>query len=351
MPRKPEKPKAYTNGPGWFVRYTFQGKRRDHALYNDDAERVTTARGAAAAVDHMWALMGKGIDPRPEGATVKGLVADYLKALKNAPRTIEEKRRMLGLFSAWAAERKIPSAREVSDRDAAAYLDGLPGGPRWRNLTRSYLSHAWGWAKLPNVWEQTEAAKVERRRKPTIAPVTWERIERAAHPHHRLMFRFHFATGMRPGEVCALRWADLDLGRGLVTVFTLKGMKERLIPLPEDLTLELTLLAAWLACYQAITGRGVLGGAVFINRLGKRFQPTPYNKELRSTCDRASVPRVNAHMFRHTAITEWLQGGMDLGTARDLAGHHSIAVTDIYSHASAELAREVVGKRAKKKPH
>ena len=50
-----------------------------------------------------------------------------------------------------------------------------------------------------------------------------------------IMFRFYYCCGMRNDEVCSLKTADIDLQKGIITIYDGKNNKDRLVYLPDDL--------------------------------------------------------------------------------------------------------------------
>jgi site-specific recombinase XerD len=68
------------------------------------------------------------------------------------------------------------------------------------------------------------------------------------------------------------------------------------------------------------------------------------SKGLRAVFRRAGIYKRDCllQILRHTAATEWLAGGADLATVKDLLGHVDISTTQIYFHATETRKREAV---------
>ena len=64
-------------------------------------------------------------------------------------------------------------------------------------------------------------------------------------------------------------------------------------------------------------------------------------RDLQRIGDRANVPRVTVHAFRHTFVSRLLESGASVADIRDLVGHANIALTvEIYGHLTQDhLAR------------
>ncbi|MDD3312383.1 tyrosine-type recombinase/integrase [Pseudodesulfovibrio sp.] len=137
-----------------------------------------------------------------------------------------------------------------------------------------------------------------------------------------------FATGMRVGELCALRSEDVDLGAGNVRI-TGKGRRERIVPLcGVEVTAALTehLRYADPSC-------------------GHLFRIT--DQQVRSFLSRyaargAAGKHVTPHMFRHTVATMLLGNGVDIRNIQVLLGHSSIGVTEIYAHVNEACQRKAI---------
>jgi site-specific recombinase XerD len=135
-------------------------------------------------------------------------------------------------------------------------------------------------------------------------------------------------------EACGLDVDELDLPRGRVAVWG-KGGKQRTVPLSDPAVAS---LRRWLA-----DGREHLatpdspGGAVFLNRRGRRLTP----RDARRIVDRRAGAPTHPHALRHTFATHLLDGGADLRVVQELLGHSDVATTQRYTHVSKERLRTV----------
>jgi integrase len=166
----------------------------------------------------------------------------------------------------------------------------------------------------------------------------------------RVKLALAVATGLRAGELWALRWHHLDFERGEVKVETrvdafgdedvtktAAGM--RIVPLAQSVILT---LKEW----KLRTKYKKLGDLVFPNRDGsytnhdnmvkRKFAPLfglvakKYQEEQRN-----SLPpeRFNWHALRHFAVSCWIEADLKPKTVQTFAGHSSLQVTmDRYGH-------------------
>jgi integrase len=164
-------------------------------------------------------------------------------------------------------------------------------------------------------------------------------------------------TGLRLGEALGLRWGDLDLERGTLTVQralqrqTGKGL---VIVDPKSAssrrTIELTSIAVTaLSRYREkwLDRRAVLGpewrgtDAVFVSDVGTPLDPTNVTHRFGRTVKAAGLRKVRVHDLRHTAATLALQQGVNPKVVQEMLGHSSITLTlGTYSHVLQPMKRE-----------
>lgn len=156
------------------------------------------------------------------------------------------------------------------------------------------------------------------------------------------------STGMRRGEVLALRWKDIDLDRASLQVaqvveetkagISLKEPKtdrsRRTIALPARLVQELRSHRGALAAQRLKLGLGKdEQDLVFPTWDGRMRSPRPFSKEFAREADAAGVGHVTFHGLRHTHITHLLRSGVPVHVVSTRAGHANPSVTlNIYAH-------------------
>lgn len=154
-------------------------------------------------------------------------------------------------------------------------------------------------------------------------------------------------TGMRRGEVAALRWTSVDLDTGVLRV------EESVIPVRGELMFTppktkkgirvLTLDSGTLAVMKAHRKRQAerqlaLGpawedtGRVFTREDGSVLHPDKLSKRFDVWVRRSGLPRITFHGLRHTWATMAMEKGIHTKVVSDRLGHANISVTlDIYS--------------------
>lgn len=152
--------------------------------------------------------------------------------------------------------------------------------------------------------------------------------------------------GMRAGEICGLRWADVDLDhcvihilqaynevRGKTTQDTPKNDKTRQVAFPRALV---PLFEHHKRDYVRRASRGTKAGTwkehglVFPGRSGMPMNPNSLRHQLHDLTDAAKLPPITTHMLRHTAGKFYTDiqtpdnvTGAILGHAPDITGHYA----------------------------
>jgi integrase len=167
-------------------------------------------------------------------------------------------------------------------------------------------------------------------------------------------------TGMRIGEACALRWADLDLEAGSLHVRqTLKPVPGKGLMLGEVKTehsrRRIVLAPATVQALRVHQQRQAFlrklagdawqeHGLVFCTRAGGPLGIGSVTFAKDRALAAAGLPRVRTHDLRHTAATYLLSQGVHPRVVQDLLGHSTITLTmDTYSHVLPSLHQEVAG--------
>lgn len=142
--------------------------------------------------------------------------------------------------------------------------------------------------------------------------------------------RLMLETGMRAGEVIALRTDDVDRDRRLVTIRRGKGGKGRIAPISVQCAAAIDrYIRARRSHRLADTSTLWLGAA------GKTFGYTGLDKTLKERAQVAGITGFHLHLMRHTAATRWLRAGGSEGGLMAVAGWSSREMLDRYTGASA----------------
>ena len=149
-------------------------------------------------------------------------------------------------------------------------------------------------------------------------------------------------TGIRRGELLGLRWSDVDLKAGMLTVNQAmqrtKGELEFKSPKTKTsrrtITLPTMTVEALQAHYKAqLEDRMKLGlgrdphGLVFTRADGKPSDPDSLSKAFERLVIKAKVTPITLHGLRHTHISHLLMDGVHVKVVSERAGHANVNIT------------------------
>lgn len=160
-------------------------------------------------------------------------------------------------------------------------------------------------------------------------------------------------TGLRIGELCALRWKDIDLEKRILTVnktlqriqckngkkFTKLELTDpksetskRVIPIPES-------IIALLKKFVGKTNEFILSGTE------KPVEPRTLQYRFAKILKNGNLPSIHFHTLRHMFASKCIQLGFDVKSLSEILGHSSVEITlNRYVHSSFEQKSEFMNK-------
>lgn len=193
---------------------------------------------------------------------------------------------------------------------------------------------------------------------------------------HRLGFAilFDLATGLRIGELCALKWSDVNFNKQTIKISrTLQRIKKsigekvseggntailegnvktnsgfREIPIPDNVFSMLmqhkAIQEQEKMCYAGIYQDN---GYIFAMPMGTCVEPHTMRDALNYLLAAAGIEHANFHALRHTFATRAIENGVNVKTLSDILGHSQVQITmDLYCHTSLDLMRDSMNKLA-----
>jgi integrase len=165
------------------------------------------------------------------------------------------------------------------------------------------------------------------------------------------------SSGARRGELLALRWSDIDLDRGALSI-------ERCIVRVGDslleqgtkthqsrrISLDSGTITSLQLHYQQATERARLAGSTISSKSfvfshtvdgSTPWHPDSTSRAFRRICEQAGVTSVRLHDLRHYVATRLLTAGVDVRTVAGRLGHRNPSTTlNVYSHFVPETDKE-----------
>lgn len=349
-------------------RVTKDGVVRYLARYHDgDRVRSRTFATLDEAEDHLRGIgrakrSGRYV-PTAEW-TVAEVVSDYLERGRDRwkPNTYATYQTILHQVI-------VPSigkdrVTELTARRCQHWIDGLTRtySPARIEIIRAVLTGALKEAVRMDVLPANPLAGVRMPRKRRADRQTWHAADVAAimraskpEPMMHAYYAVALTTGMRPGEIRALMWDDIDLDAGRVIVRrsmtrdehyrpvvgdTTKTGRVRVVAVPDRAVLALRRYRAEQTERRLRTEHWADTGLVFDRGDGHVMAQQTFARHHRAMCDRAGVPYTSPHGMRHAAATLLLEAGVDVKVVADTLGHSTTTTTrDIYQHTSERLQR------------
>lgn len=148
----------------------------------------------------------------------------------------------------------------------------------------------------------------------------------------RALFELAYSSGLRVGELVAVRWGDFDPAMTELRVVG-KGGKMRVVPVGRAAR---TALDTWRHLRP-----GAIGDFIFPGRDGDHLSPRAVQLRIKQRARQQGIAqRLHPHLLRHSCASHVLESSQDLRGVQELLGHADIATTQIYTHLDFQhLAR------------
>lgn len=136
-----------------------------------------------------------------------------------------------------------------------------------------------------------------------------------------------YACGLRVGEACRLRWADVDIDRKTLRVWRGKGMKDRYVMLPTRME----------PLFRLGKERCRAEDFVFVGEsAGRHLSPRTAQCVMARAVRLAGIGKqATCQTLRHSFATHLIEHGIDARFIQELLGHVRLETTRIYTHVAA----------------
>lgn len=188
-----------------------------------------------------------------------------------------------------------------------------------------------------------------------------EKFLKAIQGHkYELAFKLNLGTGLRLGELLALKWTDIDFINNTlnvnksikrVTFINKEGKREnkiieqtpktetsnRTVPIPENIIKELKLYMKKQSKSKKDNEFYNDNDYIFCDKLGNPLDPKLLPRNFKSVLKKADIRQIKYHSLRHTYATRLFEAGVPIKTVQALLGHSDISTTmNIYTHVMPE---------------
>lgn len=324
-------------------------------------------RTAAEAVQARRALLEE--EPkvrRPAGGsplTISELVELYLADAdinkRLAPKTLFDYRHNCDHYiRPWIGDRSVDevtpetiAAWQAKLLEAGGAKNGRSLSPNTVRLARAPLNGAFKYARVNGLADRNPLTDVPVPRRRRSIPKHWspeqarDFLARTEGDPLWSVWAVLLGTGLRIGELVALRWANVDLDRRALRVVDFVSALGYEVLESEGKSHDAVRtvdvdrhLVEVLQAQHKQTGNWEF---VFCRAGGDPFHPQYLSKQLAQESTACGLPRLTAHGLRHTSATLMLASGVAPKIAAERLGHADATLfSNLYSHVTPTMQRE-----------
>lgn len=184
----------------------------------------------------------------------------------------------------------------------------------------------------PQNWRKVSKFKQSKGRVEFHTPEEIKQILGIFNPAWRLVVLLGCRAGLRRGEIANLKWTDVDFKNNQLYIAPNKTEKYRYVPIATDLRKALE---------KAQKGRKNEVYVINVGDTSRRDDPNYLSAYYRKAT--ADLPfGCFLHKLRHTFASHLVQAGIDLYRVKNLMGHTSITMTEIYAHLAPQDLQNAV---------
>ena len=167
------------------------------------------------------------------------------------------------------------------------------------------------------------------------------------------------STGLRIGEICALKWSDINVADGKITVqrtieriYMVEGEKKHtqlVINTPKTVNScrEIPISKELLAMVKPMK-KVVNADFYVLTNEDKPTEPRTYRNYYNRLMEKLDIPKLKYHGLRHSFATRCIEAGCDYKTVSVLLGHSNISTTlNLYVHPNMEQKKRCINRMLK----
>ena len=164
------------------------------------------------------------------------------------------------------------------------------------------------------------------------------------------------STGLRIGEICALKWSDINVSDGILTVnrtieriYLIEGERKHTelvinTPKTKNSCREIPMSKELFGILKPL--KKVVNEDYYILTNDERpTEPRTYRNYYKRLMEKLDIPKLKYHGLRHSFATRCIEVGCDYKTVSVLLGHSNISTTlDLYVHPNMEQKKRCIAK-------
>ncbi len=355
----------------WWVYITHQGKRKAKQIGRDKAK----ADKIAKTIEAKLVLGQLNLDTEPTSPLFKDYAESWLEnqiKLLRSRNTHERYQRVLEkhVFPKLGNKHINKVSRsDIRQVLLAVHNKGLSSSSV--RLTRDVMSGVFCCAIDEEVLETNPVTNVlkrlglEKKKKEPTQPLTTEEVQHFLciclkfSPEFYPLFLCGFRTGMRLGELLALKWSVIDWNKRFIQVdksykrgevSQTKTGKTRRVDLSDQLAETLKTLLIQRKREALKSGHGEEVEWIF-HKNGKPISQNSVRNVFKRILKKAGIREIRVHDMRHTFASLLLSQGESPVYVKEQLGHHSIKITvDIYGHLIPSSNRQAVNQLDEQQP-
>lgn len=181
---------------------------------------------------------------------------------------------------------------------------------------------------------------------------------------HHFTFRnlgiyISLTTGLRIGEICGLRWSDIDTEQGTISVnrtieriYIIEGAEKHTelvvnTPKTKNSCREIPMNKELLTMLKPL--KKVVNNDFYVLTNDEQpTEPRTYRNYYHRLLERLNIPKLKYHGLRHSFATRCIESNCDYKTVSVLLGHANITTTlDLYVHPNMEQKKRCISKMLK----
>ena len=330
-------------------------KEAEAALRRELTELESGAHVDRSAVTVAEFLMGEWLPARSQQirpntleayrSAIERHIVPHIGAIRLQQLSPRDVNRLYALLAERGSQTGGPLALKTVRNTHGVLLRAMNDAVRWELIRRNPAA---------------AASPPSSARRPSV-PDPWRRhevrafLESVAGDEWEALWVLAATTGMRRSEVLGLRWSDVDLERGrlsvLQTVVPVRGMPKVGAPKTKRsarlVHLDATATEALRARRQRLPVDLPDDALVFARPDGSALRPGTVTNRFQRLRQRAGLRHIRLHDLRHTWATLALEAGINPKVVSEQLGHANISITlDTYSHVIPALQADAVDRVA-----